>query len=542
MVSTDSAERIARAEEETWEERQAAKKKAQIQAKLTNSKKSERRTAAVERFVLILMTYPLTFLMTFAALYFGFTWLSYFGHLTYHKLIKRVEKTALTEKKVCKSLDLMLETQRRLIEKAREELSWSEMNREADFFGFADKREDTLRNFDFGFYTYGEGTMDVELVRRGTDPSYLTGSGFTSIIYYRISKAANDQIRAMLFDFAYRNGFHEKSLILCSKLDECINSAVQEKETEPTHAFFFPARLRRFPFTFVREPLERFVAGYREIVFRMPLHSPHMKKNSTADRFKEFVRLILLHNGSRKLFRYPGVQMGHVAPAIATLQQAHSRESIPLRLYHLETFEQDWHKLTDEVHQPSLWQSWSGARQRFPHETRLDPQNSSASAWEFLSPAVNMTMARYRELLGLYRPAADTQEAQRAAEVLAGLSPRYAHLTRLEFEAALYVRALCRIYAADYICGGYPFPPLCEELHGEIAAQALAHEAKENVRAWRKTLVERLLPTWFLFLIAEIPCTIWASDPTECMSRFVFGDEVYEEDNEQLYDPDALDL
>jgi len=540
-------------EEVGIEERRRRRRQEKVEAALSNASRSERLTTRSKRLVLIIVTYPVTIAATCLFLYVFVSWASFALHASYHLLFKSVEHTPLLEKNVCKSHPLMLSVQRNQLEKAREELK-DDLTSE----NIPDYLKSTQQDYDFGFYGYNLGTLDVEithpqqpyLFRRGGNK----GGGFTSLVYYRIYKAANDHVRGLLFKFAYRTGIFEKDYSTCTGPNDCFNSGVQEKAGAASPTLFFPTRLRRYPFTFVRDPLARFVSGYREIDFRV-LSKERANwvmmtaKPGSSQRFLEFIRLILLHNGSQKLFRYPGAEMEHVAPFVGTLLQAVKKEPYPLRLFRVENLERDWATMASETLQPALWQVWS-SKQIWPHASSADPYNSSTSAWDLLSPAVNMNLTHYRELLverqhlldeAATAAAAATdgqakaQTQSAAGEIRRQLARRISRLEAVQRDvtAALYLRAICRVYASDYICGGYEFPPLCQDLHAEVTEDAAKHEGVQRRRAWRKTVVERLAPEWLLFLLAELPCMALSQSPPECIGRFVHGDELFDEDSEE---------
>jgi len=560
--------------EETYDARKRRKRAEAIELRL--AKASKRPTDTPKRLVLLFSTYPVTSLCLILVAYFIISWASFALHATFHMLIKVVEPSPLVEKNVCKSVPLMMSVQRKQLEKAREELG-DELAPEK----IPSHLKSTVRDYDFGFYTYNLGTLDVEITdqpRTLLIPHSGRGrskGGFTSLVYYRIYKAANDHIRGMLLKFAHLTGLYETDFRTCKSVEECIHSGAQYKPAGASKTLFFPNALRRYPFTFVRDPLARVIAGYREIDYRvmafertqwLALNSPI----GTAERFKEFIRLILLHNGSQKLLRYPGAEVAHVAPFIGTLHQAVKKEPYSLRVFRVETLESDWVRLSDETAQPRLWDAWTN-KQLWPHLSAVDPYNSSTTAWDFLQPALNMTMAHFLDLKKLYAEltlqlsesldgdASSSLEMPLAERSLkdpkaipsvpksAAVKPTPAEKARArsrlsdrmekvrgDLIAALYLRAICRIYVSDFICGGYEMPPICNDLHDEVAADGVAHEKIDRRRAWRKTVVERLAPNWLLYIFAEIPCMIFSNSPPECIGRFVHGDEVFDEDSEEV--------
>lgn len=127
---------------------------------------------------------------------------------------------------------------------------------------------------DMGFYQHSFGTVDVTTISRmsilgQSIGAYNTGNGFSTIVYYRIWKCANDYIRGMLYQYAQKKRVVDGETPLCVNLKDCKEHGYgMHTPGDRLRAVFFPASLRRFPFTFVRNPLERFVSGYTEIEYR----------------------------------------------------------------------------------------------------------------------------------------------------------------------------------------------------------------------------------------------------------------------------------
>ena len=529
---------------------------------------------STERLLGMLRAKPLTAFSLVCLIYFVFSWGKFFLHATYELLFVSIKRTPMLQKQMCLSRPLMMSVQRHQLERAREELH-------EDMAISTPSLQRFTGLLDFKFYIYQFGTTDVEIVHPSVSMAarQTRGRTYTAIIYYRLVKAANDRIRNMLYKFAYRNGFHERDYSNCVGKQCRHNSGVQEMDKTTSGRlvnFFLPPTIRRYPFTFVREPLARFISGYKEVEFRLTLAERKGSPNwlafssavGTAERFREFIRFILLHNGSGKLLQYPGAEeFYHVTPFIGTLQRAGETEHTPLRIFRLETMEADWNRLAREVGQPNLWQVWS--LQFEPHASMADPFRSAKTAWDFLAPAVNMTLEHYTALREMRLAELQTHsDAVKAAEggsedaiealradLLApkglglGLGPPKAAPPKPgprlrpmnpQLASALYLRAICRIYLSDFVCGDYPLPALCSDLHSEVLERS-AHVARtERQRRWKRTIVERMAPLWILRLVAEPFCMLLSSSPPECIGRFVVGRDEYDEDNEQETDNDEL--
>jgi len=116
----------------------------------------------------------------------------------------------------------------------------------------------------------------------------------------------------------------------------------------------FPLDQKRYPFTFVRDPMSRFISAYNEIEFRfrdnvesrkLALVSPL----GTTQRVKEFIMFIVASGGSKDYFikRYEGDIM-HIMPQIGTIVLANKKETSPIRLFRLEKFDAELLKLAEE--------------------------------------------------------------------------------------------------------------------------------------------------------------------------------------------------
>jgi hypothetical protein len=127
---------------------------------------------------------------------------------------------------------------------------------------------------DMGFYQHSFGTVDVTTVSRtnilgqniGT---YNSGNGFSTVVYYRIWKCANDYIRGLMYQYAQKKKVMDGETPICVNLKDCQESGFSSNTPgDRLRAVFFPAALRRYPFTFVRDPIQRFISGYTEIEYR----------------------------------------------------------------------------------------------------------------------------------------------------------------------------------------------------------------------------------------------------------------------------------
>jgi len=167
------------------------------------------------------------------------------------------------------------------------------------------------------FYKHSFGEYHVPLPRNS--------KGFTEIVYHRIFKSGNNNIRTLLYNFAYLK-FHKKFSSLLDCLPECTfsNKFSQSWFIQQFLVYIIYPKTY-FSFTFVREPISRFISAMNEIEYRIktnPWKQPYFSltaKLGSVERFQEFVEYILLHGDSKTFFLEHGnVELSHIAPMIGT--------------------------------------------------------------------------------------------------------------------------------------------------------------------------------------------------------------------------------
>ena len=243
-----------------------------------------------------------------------------------------------------------------------------------------------------------------------------------------------------------------------------------------------------FSFTFVRDPISRFISGYTEVEYRWltdprlsrfnsavttDSQRPFFKTNSpvgSTQRVKDFIRMLLLSNGSKcaSVFNYSekdfdDATLNHIAPMISTLIWAKkSSLSHLLRLYKLERFNHEWERLARE----SSFKSLSKVKASTPlkrHGSSNDPFNTSRAA-KMLLLGAEKTETNLQSSTVLF-------QYQRYFISLANkLILYFTQHRKLEApsESTLYLRVLCRLYVTDFICAGYNFPEACKDIYDEI--------------------------------------------------------------------------
>jgi hypothetical protein len=108
-------------------------------------------------------------------------------------------------------------------------------------------------------------------------------------------------------------------------------------------------------------------------------------------------------------------------------------------------------------------------------------------------------------------------------------------LTTHQNDARRYLRALCRVYVADYICAGYDIPLDCADIGNEVHEQIKQYYSEIMV-AHADTfgeLIRLVLPLAATRIAATLYC--WFAVSPDCEARFIFG-KSYNEDENDMYD------
>lgn len=363
---------------------------------------------------------------------------------------------------------------------------------------------------DMGFYQHNYG---LTMIERREDLDGNKKNSSNTLVYYRIWKNANDNIRRIMFHYSSLSDFTVEAGP-CDAADiSCISSMhSRHPRYDPSSGsflkLFFQSKklLDTFPFTFVRNPIDRFISAYTEIEFRLndrykahwlPLHSPL----GTIERLKEFIRFLIASNGSRKVLMEQNAEIPHCAPQIGTILMARSIEPKDIRLYKFENFSTEWIRLASESGFLSLKDAYRPQFQGH-HKSSSDPFNTTYISKlyfeEYLNPNSSSTF--------------DSRKV-----------------------SAIYLRALCRIYLVDFICGDYSLPPVCADLYAEVddAISQLNEKAKQPSlwNRFRLNFIRQRIPQPLLHFIASFYCVLDRSP--SCEAAIVYG-EVFDEEDDDI--------
>ena len=128
-----------------------------------------------------------------------------------------------------------------------------------------------------GFLSHSENLNFYKHVNNNYTVKLLKNTnGYSHLIYRRLYKNANDHIRTLLFNFEHRlcNG-HKSGNITNREPIQCVphcdfscpiaTTSSLNSMMNRLSAIFLPKEEKNFSFTFVREPISRFISGMTEV-------------------------------------------------------------------------------------------------------------------------------------------------------------------------------------------------------------------------------------------------------------------------------------
>ena len=231
-------------------------------------------------------------------------------------------------------------------------------------------------------------------------------------------------------------------------------------------------------------------------------------------RFQEFVDFLLLHGDFKSFLQeHSMVEIAHIAPMVGTILADPS-----MHLYRLEDFDQELHRLAQDVGQPDLFDLYQffGKRNLAPHSSSRDEFNISLNSKAFLahasqaarsyffpsasssssssstsstlssstlsSSSTTTTTTSTSVVEECFPPHPMVSTATTANSISNTSSPRPfstvpskdlsftvdgVSRAELQQQAATYLVALCRIFLTDFLCAGYDLPQDCAFLREE---------------------------------------------------------------------------
>jgi len=426
---------------------------------------------------------------------------------------------------ICFDRELIIAVQRDQIAQARQNI----------FGNFVKGNLNISNGDDLELYFHHFETLEVSVRNSGSNR-------FDLIAYYRIYKNANDNIRTLLYNFevAKKNKFRSPRFHSCIA-DDCQHPKITKvQKPKLQYLAYFLHERKRFPFVFVRDPLQRLVSAITEIEYRAtkakkPNNISHVVQHplGSQERFQDFINLLLLAGGSKRYLREQSrFELAHIAPQIGSIHLANLLEAPkqPLQVYRTESFNSEWKRLADDcgVRQLHLMYKKFGSRDLAPHASSKDPLQTSLAAKSFLSyasiDAYNMLYSHRNPSLDKDNSTGDDSVGRDSSAETERLGvPHGVTLEAHALRARAYLVAICRLYITDYICAGYALPKDCEFILQEV--EQLVRAQKRTTPASSKDLLMRtlraVLPVSWLNYMSSMYCI---STPTpECMAEFTHG-------------------
>ena len=289
--------------------------------------------------------------------------------------------------------------------------------------------------------------------------------GYASVILYQ---------NAILKDFLIGKIFY-KYAMTDGRVFHCSPNSCESNYVTGEWAGHEQPQQKYFVFTYIRNPITRFISGTTEIEYRMSYGDKERKrrllgfKHKVGDpkRFQEFVKMMAYLIGKGPILRnLIEVQIEHVAPQIGTIllmcnafNSSHGNATVEnLSLYKIENFSKEWDRMVNEsgyTSLASLYKTVSSRHGVILHPTADDPLRTTLAGMSFLSYANEELLEFFRSKLNNNRlPIPDEYSYDEEG---------YSSI------AKTYLRVICRIYLVDFICADYHLPSDCSTLLFEVA-------------------------------------------------------------------------
>ena len=307
---------------------------------------------------------------------------------------------------------------------------------------------------DLDLYQHNYGTTRVKLLTMGR-----------TLTYWPLWKCSSRRIESLLKKLEFEVGYVQKkkvrttvSLLDKSYLKDEGNAAdldddnFDDDDAPPSLSSKFV-----FPFSFIRDPIRRFVSGYVEIELRNALQDKNLspfpwfeslnsKEVGSVERIQGFIELLIMSNLSGKLSteqKYS--EIAHVAPMVGTMYAALKSDGQQMWLYDVDDFDNEWMRLSSETGLPEL--------------ANLIQSNKNGDSKS------NLNHSLYQTTLNFLSSGGENTCGASCSSPASSSSSSSSSL--------LYIRALCRIYLLDYACTRQSLPAECIDMANDVASKKI---------------------------------------------------------------------
>ena len=218
------------------------------------------------------------------------------------------------------------------------------------------------------------------------------------------------------------------------------------------HGYPYSINLLTHQFTFVQNPIERFFNGYEKIEELMSEESkvwlPLKTNLGSIERLKEFIKFLLHHHGSSRIFKQGKKIISHVMPMLGTILS-----SKHMKIYHgdADMISYEWDRLTYE----------SGFRiPRIPPDF-IELVQQQAGKYQH-----NSNYLHIRKLLYSNNKDVNIVLSHNKSEYSFNDKSKSKSKSKSKDNNVIikYLRVLCRYYYTDFVCAGYSFPSFCRDI------------------------------------------------------------------------------
>jgi hypothetical protein len=262
--------------------------------------------------------------------------------------------------------------------------------------------------------------------------------------YYPISSEYSDVIKSKLVTYLTVEDESSQSSICNASNHICMNNLLK-KTTQYNRNDGYSINLQHtHQFTFVQNPIERFFNGYEKIEELMSEESkvwlPLKTNLGSMERLKEFIKFLLHHQGSSRIFKQGKKIISHVMPMIGTILS-----SKHMKIYHgdADMISYEWDRLTYD----SGFRLPRISRDLIEHDQQQGGKYQHNSNYLHIRKLLYSSNKDVNTILSHNKSEGSLRSKSKDNNVI-----------------IKYLRVLCRYYYTDFVCAGYPFPLFCRDI------------------------------------------------------------------------------